>query len=384
MKLSFKALLLVAVCSSFFSNVEAQTSTTGSNVIPTAVPFLTIAPDSRGSAMGDAGAATSADVNSQFWNPAKYAFIDQEMGVGISYSPWMKNMVQDMDLSYVSFFRKLDQNQALSASLRYFSLGTFTYLDEQAVAQSKHNPNEFAVDFAYSRKLSENWSGSVALRYIRSDLALASVQNVEVSPANAFAADVAFLYRSAPEYGRESGWSAGIVASNIGTKLSYDNGNTKDFIPANLRLGMGFEWVVDDDNQFNFAVDVNKLMVPTPSYIDASTSTVRTGKANDYSTMGGIFRSFSDASFKEEMQEFTTSLGVEYWYQHQFALRTGYFRESPTKGSREYVTFGAGINLYGFTVDLSYLYTVATTSPLENTLRFSLAFDFGEWFQGKK
>lgn len=372
--------LIISLCIPLVGN--AQSSSTGSNTISTAVPFLTITPDSRAAGMGDAGAATSSDVNSQFWNAAKYAFSEQQSGVGVSYSPWMKSMVDDMSLSYVSGFYKLDDRQALSASLRYFALGSFGVRDEYNVLQAEQNPNEFALDFAYSRKLAETWSGAVTLRYIRSNVAGASIGDMETSPANAFAVDVAFLYRSTTDE-NSNAWSAGIVASNIGSPVSYDDGNTKDLLPANLRLGGAYDWAIDSNNKLTFALDFNKLMVPSSSYHSVTNDSgviLTSNSADDYSVIGGIFRSFSDASLKEEFQEITTSVGVEYWYANQMAVRTGYFHENKNKGGRKYLTIGAGAKLRGISFDVAYLYTFNTTSPLENTFRFSLGFDFGSLF----
>lgn len=365
MKKLISSYFFIALVMKIIPSVAQAQSTTGSNTISTAVPFLTITPDSRAAGMGDVGVATSADVNAQHWNAAKYAFIDQKSGVGVSYSPWMKAMVDDMSISYLSGFNKLDDRQALSASLRYFALGEFAVHNENNVLQSSQNPNEFALDFAYSRKLSETFSGSVTMRYIHSNVAGASIGDETTSAAGAFAVDVAFLYRgTANEKG--SAFSAGLVASNIGSPISYDDGNTKDLLPANLRLGLGSSWVLNTMQKFDFSLDFNKLMVPSSSY-----------SAADNSAIGGIFRSFSDSSLKEEMQEFTTSLGVEYWYVNQFALRAGYFHENENKGGREYLTIGAGAKYSGITLDVAYLYTFVNTSPLENTFRFSLGFDLG-------
>lgn len=359
---------LYIVASLLFSPILGMSQTvTGSNdnAISTAVPFLTITPNSRAAGMGDAGVATSPDVNSQYWNAAKYAFINQNAGIGASYSPWMKTMVDDMSLSYVSGFYRLDDRQALSASLRYFSLGSFVVKDENNVTQSEGNPNEFAFDFAYSRKLSETFSGAVTMRYIRSNFGGKNINDDTTSPANAFAVDVAFLFRSSTDKER-SAFSSGLVLSNIGSPISYDDGNTKDLLPANLRLGAAYDWVLNSSNQFNFAMDFNKLMVPANSGNDSS--------------IGGIIHSFSDASLKEEMQEITTSIGIEYWYANQVALRTGYFNENDKIGGRKYLTFGAGVLFRGVSFDVAYLYALTNVSPLENTLRFSLGFDLGELF----
>lgn len=362
-----------------------QSSTSGANVVSTAVPFLTIAPDSRAGAMGDAGVATSPDMNSQHWNPAKYAFIESDLGVALSYSPWLRNLVDDINLAYLSAFKRIDEQQVVSASLRYFSLGGITFRNEYGELQGQQNPNEFAFDVAYSRLLSEKFSGSVALRYIRSDLTGGMpVGGVESHAGNSFAADIAFYYRDEMRHNRKNSvFSAGVNISNIGSKISYTDGETKDFIPANLRLGTSYEMELDDYNSLNFALDLNKLLVPTPdteSLTDENGVIVGGGFSEDKSVIGGIISSFSDApgGFKEELQEITVSLGVEYWYQKQFALRAGYFHENENKGNRKYFTAGAGFKLNVFTLDFSYLFPTQRNHPLENTLRFSLAFDFDQ------
>ncbi len=361
-------------------SVANAQSSTGSNTITTAVPFLTITPDSRAAAMGDAGVASNSDVNSQHWNAAKYAFINQQSGIGVSYSPWMRAMVDDMSLSYVSGFYKLDDKQALSASLRYFAMGSFVVRDEYNILQAEQNPNEFAFDFAYSRKLAKTFSGAVTMRYIRSNVASANIGNEVSSSANAFAVDIAFLYCSTDNV-NSNAFSAGIVMSNIGSPISYDGGNTQDLLPANLRVGGGYSLVLNTENKFNFALDFNKLMVPSSHYRAVTDGDViATGVEEDYSVIGGVYRSFSDTSFKEEMQEITTSMGVEYWYADQVALRTGYFNENKNKGGREYLTLGAGAKLYGLSFDIAYLYTFSNVSPLENTFRFSLALNLDTVF----
>lgn len=367
-----------------------QSTTTGANVVSTAVPFLTIAPDSRAGAMGDAGVATSPDMNSQHWNPAKYAFIESEMGAALSYSPWLRNLVSDINLAYLAAFKRLDDEQVVSASLRYFSLGGITFRNEYGELQGQQNPNEFAVDAAYTRLLSEKFSGSVALRYIRSDLTGGMlVGGVESHAGTSFAADIAFYYRNEMRRRRKNSvFSAGINISNIGNKISYTDGETKDFIPTNLRLGVAYETEVDEYNSFGFAFDINKLLVPSPNtraISDQNGVIVDPAYNADQSVISGIFSSFTDApgGFKEEMQEITLSLGVEYWYQKQFALRAGYFYENQNKGNRKYLTAGAGFKLNVFTLDFSYLLPTERNNPLENTLRFSLAFDFDQ-LKGKR
>jgi len=367
------------------SHGQSSATTTGANVVSTAVPFLTIAPDSRAGAMGDAGVATSPDMNSQHWNPAKYAFIESDLGVALSYSPWLRNLVDDINLAYLAGYKRLDDQQVVSASLRYFSLGTIVFYNDYAQSAGQQNPNEFAFDVAYTRLLSEKFSGSVALRYIRSDLTGGQlVGGVESHAGNSFAADIAFYYRNEIRRRRKNSvFSAGVNISNIGNKISYTDGETKDFIPANLRLGVAYETELDEYNSFGFAFDMNKLLVPTPNTraISGENGVIADPNYNaDQSVISGIFSSFTDApgGFKEELEEITLSLGVEYWYQKQFALRAGYFYENKNKGNRKYLTAGAGFKLNVFTLDFSYLLPTERNHPLENTLRFSLAFDFGQ------
>lgn len=380
------ALAVLFVLFSGKSFGQTASSTSGANVVSTAVPFLTIAPDSRAGAMGDAGVATSPDMNSQHWNPAKYAFIESDMGVALSYSPWLRNLVDDINLAYLAGFKRIDEQQVVSASLRYFSLGSITFRNGYGDLIGQQNPNEFAFDVAYSRLLSEKFSGSVALRYIRSDLTggISSESSVETHAGNSFAADIAFYYRNEMRRNRKNSvFSAGINISNIGSKISYTDGDTKDFIPANLRLGTAYEIEMDDYNSISFALDFNKLLVPTPntrSVTGEDGVIVDPEYDADKSTIGGVISSFTDApgGLKEELKEITVSLGVEYWYQKQFALRAGYFHENEEKGNRKYFTAGAGFKLNVFTLDFSYLLPTQRNHPLENTLRFSLAFDFDQ------
>ena len=351
---------------------QATSSTTGANIISTGVPFLSITPDSRAGAMGDAGVASSPDMNSQYWNPAKYAFIESEMGVGLSYTPWLRNLVDDINLAYLVGYKKLDDFQTVSASLRYFSLGDISFMTEFAAPAGQQSPNEFALDLAYARLLSDHFSGAVALRYIHSDLAPGQEG---FTPANSYAADIAFYYQNEMRVNRkESVLSAGINISNIGSKISYTDGETKDFIPTNLKLGVGYKTEMDQYNTIGFYFDVNKLLVPTPN----DTIDILTGSNSDKSVIAGIFSSFNDApgGMKEELQEINLSLGMEYWYNEQFALRAGYFYENENKGNRNFLTAGAGLKLNVFALDFSYLISTGTNNALENTLRFSLSFDF--------
>lgn len=367
-------------------HVNAQnTSTTGANTITTGVPFLTIAPDSRSGAMGDAGVALSPDVNSQHWNPAKYAFVESEMGVALSYTPWLRQLVNDINLAYLVGYKRLDDQQTVSASLRYFTLGDITFMSEYGEALGNQSPNEFAFDIGYTRLLSDKFSGAVALRYIRSDLTGGQmVNNTETHAGSTFATDVAFYYQNEIRVNRKmSTIAAGINLSNIGGKISYTDGETKDFIPANMKLGVAYTTEMDKYNTITIAFDANKLLVPTP---DTAKVDIITGLGSSKSVVAGIFSSFGDApgGMSEEFKEITFSLGAEYWYNKQFALRAGYFYEDATKGNRKFFTAGAGLKMNVFALDFSYLLPVAQNNPLANTLRFTLSFDFEAFNKQRK
>jgi hypothetical protein len=371
--------LLIAFTPAF---MQAQITTgelTGRvNIISAAVPFLDIAPDSRAGAMGNAGVALSPDVNSQHWNPAKYAFIDKETGVAVSYTPWLRKLVNDINLYYLTGFKRLDDMQTISASLRYFTLGDITFTDESGVAQYTGRPNEFAFDAAYSRVLSDNFSGAVAFRYIRSDLTSGYSSDGNYTAGNSFAADLAFFFQNDIQLGRQdSKISAGINISNIGKKISYDNGNIDQFIPTNLRLGAALESEIDSYNSITFAVDLNKLLVPTPDVTDDQDGLFQ---SDNVSVVKGMFQSFSDApgGFEEELQEINISVGAEYWYDKQFAARAGYFYEHENKGNRKYFTAGVGLKFNMLSIDASYLIPVAQNNPLANTVRFTLGVDLDQ------
>ncbi len=371
--------LLIAFTPAF---MQAQITTgelTGRvNIISTAVPFLDIAPDSRSGAMGNAGVALSPDVNSQHWNPAKYAFIDKETGVAVSYTPWLRKLVNDINLYYLTGFKRLDDMQTISASLRYFTLGDITFTDESGVAQYTGRPNEFAFDAAYSRVLSDNFSGAVAFRYIRSDLTSGYSSDGNYTAGNSFAADLAFYFKNDIQLGRQdSKISAGINISNIGKKISYDNGNIDQFIPTNLRLGAALESEIDAYNAITFAIDLNKLLVPTPDVTEDQDGLFQ---SDNVSVVKGMFQSFSDApgGFEEELQEINISVGAEYWYDKQFAARAGYFYEHENKGNRKYFTAGVGLKFNMLSIDASYLIPVVQNNPLANTVRFTLGVDLDQ------
>ena len=349
------------------------------NTVPTAVPFLLIAPDARGGALGDAGVSSTPDAFSQHWNPAKYAFIENDMGFSLSYSPWMQKLVNDINLGYVTAYKKLDENSALSGSLLYFSLGDIVFTDMTGGTIGNYRPSEFAIDFAYSRKLSENFSAAISARYIHSNLTQGQdVQSGSTKPGNSGAADVSVFYqKKVTVFNKDALFAWGINISNIGSKISYTDDNTrKDFIPTNLRIGPSLMLNLDDYNSLTLMTDFNKLLIPTPP-ID-SLGTILAGMSSDVSVPMGMIQSFYDApgGMKEEIREVTYSLGAEYWYNKQFALRFGYFHEHATKGNRKYFTMGAGLKYTKFKLDLSYLVPTEQHNPLENTLRFSLILDF--------
>jgi len=349
------------------------------NVIQTVVPFLTIAPDSRAGAMGDAGVATSPDLFSMHWNPAKYAFIDGNGGFGMSYSPWLRALVPDINLAYLTGYYRVDSRQVLAASLMYSSLGEIQFTDDYGNYQRNYNPNEFSVDVAYSRLFSEHWSGGVAMRFIYSNITGGmTVGTTETKAGIAFAADASAYYTTALKLGtRDGNISAGVNFSNIGSKMSYTTDVDPDFIPMNMRLGTTFTVNLDRYNAMNISLDINKLLVPTPPVYDEERNIID-GMDPNVSVPVAIFQSFYDApgGFSEEMKEFTQSVGVEYWYNQQFALRAGYFNEAESKGNKKYFTVGAGFRLSVFSLDFSYLVPVTQNNPLARTLRFSLGFEF--------
>lgn len=351
------------------------------NAIQTVVPFLTIAPDSRSGAMGDAGVATSPDVYSMHWNPAKFAFIDGNGGIGVSYSPWLRNLVPDINIAYLTGYKRIDSKQVLAASLLYSSLGDVPFTDEFGNLERTFNPNEFAFDAAYSRLFSEHLSGGIAFRFIYSNLTGGAYSGgVATKPGTSFAADISGYYQKKISIFTKDGELAfGLNFSNIGAKMSYSDAQTSDFIPMNMRLGSSVTVNLDKYNKLSFTLDLNKLLVPTPPvYSSTNPDSIIAGKDPNVSVPVAIFQSFVDApgGFKEELHEITYSTGIEYWYNNQFAIRGGYFYENPSKGNRKYFTAGAGFRLKAFTLDFSYLMPLAQNHPLARTLRFSIAFDF--------
>ncbi|MCD6201481.1 MAG: type IX secretion system outer membrane channel protein PorV [Bacteroidales bacterium] len=349
------------------------------NAIQTAVPFLTITPDSRAGGMGDVGVATTPDINSQHWNAAKYAFIDGSGGVALSYSPWLRNLVNDINLAYLAGYLRINKLQTVSMSLRYFSLGDIVFTDDWGNTTRNFNPNEFAVDAAYARAFSEKVSAALAFRFIYSNLTGGTgVGGTDTKPGISFAADLSTYYHSDVNLGDKNGRVAfGANISNIGTKMSYTPNQEPDFVPINLRLGGSLGIDLDKFNTINISADINKLLVPTPPIYD-SLGNISAGKDPNVSVPVGMLHSFYDApgGIKEEFHEIAYSIGAEYWYNNLLAIRGGYFHEHETKGNRKYFSMGLGLRLNVFAVDFSYLIPVYQNNPLAGTLRFTLLFDF--------
>ena len=366
------------------NQLEIDDLTGGLNTITTAVPFLMITPDSRSGSMGDVGAATSPDASSISTNPAKYSFIEDDLGFSISYVPWLRALVPDINLSYISGYKKLNQNDAVAFELRYFSLGDITFTDILGNTLGQFNPNELALGGSYSRKLSDLFSLSLATRYIYSNLTGGQMAgDIQTNAGKSFAADVAGYYTNKIRFfKKDSDLSFGFNISNIGNKISYTNVGERDFIPINLKLGSSININFDDYNSMSYSFDINKLLVPTPP-LYSSENEIIAGKDPNVSVVSGIFQSFSDApdGFSEELREINLSFGTEYWYAQQFALRGGYFFEHDTKGGRKFFTFGAGVKYNVFALDFSYLInasrTINGTNPLANTMRFTMIFDIG-------
>lgn len=356
------------------------------NPLVTGVPSLTITPDARAGAMGDAGVATSPDINSQHWNLSKYAFMESPAGFTFSYTPWLSKLVNDINLLYAAGYWKFDEQQSVSASLRFFSLGEIKLTGERPDDDyGTAHPNELAFDLGYSRKLSDNLSAGVAFRYIRSDLNNGLNNTADpMYPGNAIGADVAAYYRKPIEMSTgDANLALGLNVSNIGSKISYDQNLTSIFIPTNFRLGGSFEYPFDDYNKFSFNLDLNKLLVPTPvkpigdETYDSPEYLKRREEYDQTGPIAGIFKSFGDApgGMSEELKEIMWSVGAEYTYNNQFSVRGGYFNENELKGNRKYFTAGVGFKLNMFQLDAAYLISTAQSNPLDQTLRFTLGFN---------
>lgn len=398
---SLRFSLLIGIFIAISSFVHAQSTTyigQDLNTITTAVPFLQIAPDARSGGMGEAGVSSAPDANSLHWNPAKYTYIENSMGFSMSYSPWLRALVSDINLAYLTGYAKLGDDQVISGSLLYFSLGDITFTDIQGGTIGNYRPNEFALSAAYSRKLTKNLSGAVSARFINSNLTQGqSVGGASTKPGRSVAADIALYSQHDVQFPTMDGYFAwGLNISNIGSKISYSDDNTeRDFIPTNLRFGPSLTLDIDDYNRLSFMVDVNKLLIPTPPIYatdslglpilgEDGSQLIAFGKDPNVGVPVGMLQSFYDApgGFKEEMREFSFAVGVEYWYDKQFAIRGGYFYEDRLKGNRKFFTLGAGLRYNVFGLDFAYLIPTGgqAKNPLENTLRFTLHFDF-EAFQ---
>lgn len=394
-KLSIVVVLLLSI----------QTLKAQDRVITTGVPFLLVAADARAAGMGDQGVATAPDTYSQQWNPAKYAFALDKQGFSISYTPYLTELVNDISLGQVTYYNRINERSAFAGSLRYFGLGEIELRESFDSDPRIVKPNEFALDGSYSLKLSERFSMAVAGRYIRSSLRIATEGSGDAKPANTFAVDVAGYYESEEiAFNEFNGrWRGGFNLQNMGPKINYDKGatdeNSANFLPANMRLGGGFDFIFDEYNKVSLSVELTKLLVPTPPATvnpdlngDGTVEEAEQTEANnlyakkieDYQKINwvsGMFKSFNDApdGFGEELKEITYSLGAEYLYQDSFALRLGYFHESPEKGARKFFSLGAGFKYNVVKVDVSYLFSASKVkNPLENTLRFSLTFNFGD------
>ena len=372
--LFFCGLLLVLISTNWLMGQNNE------RVITTGVPFLLITPDARAAGMGDLGVATTPDAYSQQWNPAKYPFNDIEKGIGVSYTPYLSKLVNDIFLGNLTYYRKIGERGAWGGSLKYFSLGDIQFNEVNSgtiINQGVERPNELTLDLSYSLKLSDQFAMAVAGRYIRSDLKITS--DLDAASANTLGVDLAAYYQSdVRKVGNNSmQFRSGVNISNIGPRLVYDIGGQKNFLPTNLKLGTSADWIFDRNSSISLNVEFNKLLVPSP-VATTNDAGILVYAQPDVNFLQGVFDSFNDAQdgFPEELKEITWATGLEYQFQNVLALRTGYFNESKEKGARRFVTFGAGLLINQMQVDISYLFSTSSVrSPLENTLRFSLSFD---------
>ncbi len=408
-KIQKSTLLALFLVSIFLNNTTAQTTVIpnqDSRVITTGVPFLLIASDARAAGMGDMGVATSADAHAQQWNPSKYAFSEAKSGMAVSYTPYLSKLVNDIFLGNLTYFNRLNERSAFAVSLKYFSLGEIELRADEFSEALIEKPNELTFDASYSLRLSDQFSMAVALRYLRSDLKIQAV-DANAKAASSFGVDIAGYYQSEEEaYSDFNGrWRGGFAIQNLGPKMKYDDAGRENFLPTNLRLGGGFDFIFDQYNRVNITAEVTKLLVPTPpiygteyNYTDTNnngvydpetdergsivaSNVILEGQDPNVSFISGVFQSLNDApgGFSEEIDEFTWALGAEYLYQDSFALRLGYFNENEFKGARKFFALGAGFKYTTIDIDLSYLFSASKVqSPLENTLRFSLSFNFGD------
>lgn len=381
----FKLFIAMMTMAGLFQSLQAQVTISGQNVtvntITTSVPFLRIVPDARSGGLGDVGLATSPDMNAVWQNPARLAFIEGNYGVGITYTPWLKALVNDIHLITLTGYYKIREKQSIALGLRYFSLGKITFRDGNGQLIREGNPYEMAVDLHYSRQLGKYFSAAASGRFIYSNLAtgiIAEGETTPITPGIAGSGDISFFLGYPIKVGNmNTKFNAGLAFTNIGSKISYSNSAIKDFIPANMGIGVGYEMDLNEHNEVNIYCDVNKLLVPTPDTTDANSNGILDFR--EKSSIGGVFSSFADApnGTKEEFQELMVGAGLEYWYSKRFAARVGYFYEAPSKGDRSFVTLGLGVKYSIFNFDFSYLVpTRSQRHPLDNTLRFTLSFDF--------
>lgn len=404
-KHTFYFIAVLISCPIFAQNsIELIPNTNDSRVITTGVPFMLIAPDARAAGMGDMGVATSVDGFSQQWNAAKYAFSEAKSGLGLSYTPYLSRLVNDISIGYLTYFNRLSENSAISGSFKYFSLGDITLTQGPNDPGLNVKPNEFTADIAYTLRLADQFAMGVTMRYLRSDLRINQI-DPNARAAGSFGVDISGYYQSEEIFYNDFNgrWRGGFAIQNLGPKFRYDDGGRENFQPTTLRLGGGFDFIFDDYNKLGLTTEFTKLLVPTPPLlgtrieyedvngngtfdegdieVDRQNNVIIAGKDPNVGFMQGIFQSFGDApgGFSEELREITWALGAEYTYQDSFALRAGYFNESDDKGARKFFALGAGFKYTTIQIDLSYLFSASQVqSPLENTLRFSLTFNFGD------
>lgn len=388
--LGLTALLGSANAQSFCINGVLPTGEKCANAVTSAVPFLRLIPDARGGSMGDVGIATSADPNAMHYNPSKLAFADKDVAISATYTPWMRALgLQDVYLAYLSGYAKIDKFQTVGGSLRFFSLGDIEFTDENGQSLGQGRPNEFEVSAAYARKLSDKFSAAIGAKFIYSNLASGQrVEGTEIKAGLAGAADLSLTYKTPVKWvSNKSDFTLGVAISNLGSKVSYTRSINREFIPSNLGVGMAWRVNLDEYNSLTITTDFNKLLVPTPNPDDNENGDGTGDGTPDYkqqSSIRGVLSSFGDAKggFKEELKEITSGAGLEYWYDDQFAVRMGYFYEPRSKGNRKYFSLGLGVKYNIFGLNLSYLVpTTNQRNPLDNTLRFSLLFDFSA-FEG--
>jgi len=399
-KIALAALSFIFICNDLDAqlvNQQTRAQQIQLNTITTAVPFLMIAPDSRSGALGDAGVALSPDANLTHWNPAKLAFLEEDMELSLSYSPWLRQLVNDMSLAYLSGYKKLSKTQGIGGSLRFFTLGTITFTDEGGQVIRDFRPAEFALDVSFGQKLSERFSGGISGRFVNSNLTGGTnVQGADSKAGRSGAVDVGLFYTNDDWKigGKDATFNWGLNISNIGAKMRYTNTDQRDFIPTNLKVGAALTLEMDEYNQLTFTTDFNKLLVPTPPiYVDGDRNEILSGRNPNVGVATGMIQSFFDAPgeldqqtnaviagsvFKEELREVNISGGFEYLYDKQFAVRTGYFYEHLTKGNRQFITLGAGLRYQVVTIDMSYLISTTQQNPLANTLRFTLRLAVGK------